>query len=83
VAAAADHMSPLRMKTVAIILLFMPLFAADTQAGVQDRLEACRHQIDALDQSLVELIQNRAQVVQQVGASGNAKLGGGAQRDQD
>jgi chorismate mutase len=56
------------MKTIGIILLFMPLLAADTKAGTQDRLEACRQQIDSLDQRLVELIQARAQVVQQVGA---------------
>ena len=56
------------MKTLAIILLFMPLLAADTEAGARERLEACRQQIDSLDQRLVALIQERARVVQQVGA---------------
>ena len=56
------------MKTIAILLLFMPLLTADTKAGTQDRLEACRQQIDSLDQRLVEMIQERARVVQQVGA---------------
>lgn len=56
------------MKTIAILLLFMPLLAVDTKAGTQDRLEACRQQIDSIDQRLVELIQERAQVVQQVSA---------------
>jgi chorismate mutase / prephenate dehydratase len=56
------------MKTIVILLLFMPLLAANTKAGPQDRLEACRQQIDSLDQRLVELIQERARVVQQVGA---------------
>jgi chorismate mutase / prephenate dehydratase len=56
------------MKMIAIIFLFMPLLTAGTKAGTQDRLEACRRQIDSLDQRLVELIQERAQVVQQVGA---------------
>jgi chorismate mutase len=57
-----------RMKTIAILLLLMPLLTADTKAGTQDRLEACRQQIDSLDQRLVEMIQERARVVQQVGA---------------
>jgi chorismate mutase len=34
--------------------------------GSADRLEACRQQIDSLDQELVALIQRRAQVVQEV-----------------
>jgi chorismate mutase len=44
------------------------LLAANAKAGTQDGLEACRQQIDSLDQRLVELIQERARVVQQVGA---------------
>jgi chorismate mutase len=56
------------MKTIAVLLAFMPLLAADTEAATQERLEACRQQIDSLDQRLVELIQERARMVQEVGA---------------
>jgi chorismate mutase len=45
----------------------MTLFALDTDAGTQERLEACRQKIDSLDQRIVELIQQRAQVVEEVG----------------
>jgi chorismate mutase len=45
----------------------MTLFALDTDAGTQERLEACRQKIDSLDQRIVELIQKRAQVVAEVG----------------
>jgi chorismate mutase / prephenate dehydratase len=56
------------MKTIAILLFVMSLFAFDTHAGTQERLDACRQQIDSLDQRLVEVIQERARVVQEVGA---------------
>jgi chorismate mutase len=59
--------SETKMKTIAILLAFMPLLAADTESGTQERLQACRQQIDSLDQRLVELIQERARVVQEVG----------------
>jgi chorismate mutase / prephenate dehydratase len=35
--------------------------------GTQEQLEACRQQIDSLDQRIVELVQERAQVVESVG----------------
>jgi chorismate mutase len=57
-----------KMKTIALLLPFMTLLAANTEAGAQERLAACRQQIDSLDQRLVELIQERARVVQEVGA---------------
>jgi chorismate mutase / prephenate dehydratase len=56
------------MKTIAIFLALTPLFVADAKAGTQEQLATRRQQIDAIDQRLVELIQERARVVQQVGA---------------
>jgi Chorismate mutase type II len=47
-----------------IILAVITLFALDVEAGPQERLEARRHEIDALDQRLVELIQKRTRVVE-------------------
>jgi chorismate mutase len=55
------------MKTSRLILAFMTLFATETPAGTQDRLAGCRRQIDALDQRIVELFQQRARVVEEVG----------------
>ena len=57
-----------KMKTIALLLAFMTLLAANTEAGAQERLAACRQQIDSLDQRVVELIEERARVVQEVGA---------------
>jgi chorismate mutase / prephenate dehydratase len=56
------------MKTIALFLALIPLFVADAKAGTQERLAACRQQIDSIDQRLVDLIQERARVVQEVGA---------------
>jgi chorismate mutase len=56
-----------KMKTIAILLAFMPLLPVNTKAGTQEQLATCRKQIDSIDQRLVELIQERARVVQQVG----------------
>jgi chorismate mutase / prephenate dehydratase len=55
------------MKTTAIVLVVSTLFALDMQAGTQERLAECRQEIDSLDQRLVELIQQRARVVEEVG----------------
>jgi chorismate mutase len=55
------------MKTIQSILAVMSLFAADTNAGTQEQLAAYRHQIDSLDQRIVELIQQRARAVEEVG----------------
>jgi chorismate mutase len=57
-----------QMKKIALLLAVMPFLPASIQAGTQEQLATCRQQIDAIDQRLVELIQERARVVQQVGA---------------
>jgi chorismate mutase / prephenate dehydratase len=56
------------VEKTGIILAVITLFALDVEAGPQERLEACRQEIDSLDQRLVELIQKRARVVEEVGA---------------
>jgi chorismate mutase len=45
----------------------MTLFAADTKAGTQEQLAVYRQQIDSIDQRIVELFQQRARVVEEVG----------------
>jgi len=55
------------MKATRFALAVMTLFAADTNAGTQEQLAAYRYQIDSLDQRIVALIQQRAQVVEEVG----------------
>jgi len=55
------------MKTTPLVLAVMTLFALNVKAGTEERLAACRQQIDTLDQRIVELIQERARVVAQVG----------------
>jgi chorismate mutase len=57
------------MKTTRLVLAFMTLFATEIHAGTQqERLAECRRQIDALDQRIVELLQQRARVVEEVGS---------------
>jgi chorismate mutase len=55
------------MKASAIFLTVMTLFVLDADGGTQERLEASRQKIDSLDQRIVELIQERAQVVEEIG----------------
>ena len=55
------------MKTTRLVLTVMTLFAADTNAGTQEQLAEYRRQIDSLDQRIVELFQERARVVEEVG----------------
>jgi len=55
------------MKVTRSALAVMTLFAADTNAGTQEQLTAYRQQIDSLDQRIVELIQQRARAVEEVG----------------
>ena len=55
------------MKTARSALAVMTLFAADANAGTQEQLAVYRHQIDSLDQRIVELIQQRARAVEEVG----------------
>ena len=54
-------------KTPQLVVAVMTLFAADTNAGTQEQLAAYRQQIDSIDQRIVELFQERARVVQEVG----------------
>ena len=54
-------------KTTRLVLTVMTLSAADTNAGTQERLATYRQEIDSLDQRIVELIQQRARVVEEVG----------------
>ena len=63
------------MKTTVILFAFMNSLTRNTEAGSQERLTACRQEIDSIDQRLVELIQERARVVQEVGSiKGGAHL---------
>jgi chorismate mutase/prephenate dehydratase len=48
------------------ILPVTTLLALDTQNETQQRLAACREQIDSLDQSIVQLIQERARIVEKI-----------------
>jgi chorismate mutase len=45
----------------------MTLFAGHTNAGTQEQLAAYRQQIDSLDERIIELFQQRARVVEEVG----------------
>jgi chorismate mutase-like protein len=56
------------MKTTRLILAVMTLLAAETNAGTQEQLAPYRQQIDSLDQRIVELLEERARVVEKVGA---------------
>src|SRR5258708_37779685 len=55
------------MKTTRLVLTVMTFLVQNTNAGTQEQLKACRQQIDSLDQRIVELVQERAQVVEKVG----------------
>jgi chorismate mutase len=55
------------MKTTSLILAAMCLLALNAKADTQEKLAACRQQIDSLDQHIVDLIQQRARVVKEVG----------------
>jgi chorismate mutase / prephenate dehydratase len=56
------------MKTISMFLAIMTLFAHVSDGAAPERLEACRQKIDSLDQRIVELIQQRAQVVEEIGS---------------
>jgi chorismate mutase len=49
------------------ILGVMTLVAGNTDAGTQEQLAPYRQQIDSLDERIVELFQQRARVVEEVG----------------
>ena len=53
-------------KTPQLVVAVMTLFVADTNAGTQEQLAAYRRQIDSIDQRIVELLQERARVVEEV-----------------
>jgi chorismate mutase-like protein len=55
------------MKTTRLVLAIMTLFAGHINAGTQEQLAAYRQQIDSLDQRIIELLQQRARVVEEVG----------------
>jgi len=55
------------MKSTQLILVVITLLARNINTGTQEQLEACRQQIDSLDQRIVELVQERARVVEKVG----------------
>jgi chorismate mutase len=55
------------MRSTRLALAIMTLFVADLKAGTQEQLAAYRQQIDSLDQRIVELLQERAGVVEKVG----------------
>jgi chorismate mutase len=55
------------MKTTRLVLASMTLFAGHINAGTQEQLAAYRQQIDSLDQRIIELFQQRARVVEEVG----------------
>ena len=55
------------MRITGSVLAVIMLACVGADAGTQEQLETCRQQIDSLDQKIVELIQERAGVVKQVG----------------
>ena len=55
------------MRTTTPVLDVMALFAPDLNAGTQEQLAAYRRQIDSLDQHIVDLLQDRARAVEEVG----------------
>src|SRR5262249_3380985 len=55
------------MKTTPLFLAVMTLLALNAKAGTEESLATCRQQIDTLDQRIVELLEERARVVAEVG----------------
>jgi chorismate mutase len=55
------------MRTTVISLAVLLSFALDMHADTHDQLEAYRQKIDSVDRQLVELIQQRAQIVAEIG----------------
>jgi chorismate mutase / prephenate dehydratase len=55
------------MKTIPLALAVMTMGTLQTNAGTPEQLEVCRRQIDSIDQRVVDLIQQRARVVEEVG----------------
>lgn len=55
------------MKQSPFIVAGMALLALNTEVGTQARLVAYRKQIDSLDERIVQLIEERARLVEQIG----------------
>lgn len=55
------------MKTLQLVLALMTLLAVNANAGTQEQLAGYRLQIDSIDQRIVDLLQERARVVAEVG----------------
>jgi chorismate mutase len=55
------------MQTTPLVLAIITLFAGHINAGTQEQLAPYRQQIDSLDQRTIELLQQRARVIQEVG----------------
>ena len=55
------------MRIHGLVLAVIIVSGVGADAGTQEQLETCRQQIDSLDKKIVELIQERAGVVKQVG----------------
>ena len=55
------------MQTTRLVLAIITLFAGHINAGTQEQLAPYRQQIDSLDQRIIELLQQRARVIQEVG----------------
>jgi chorismate mutase len=55
------------MRTTALSWAVLLCFALDIHADTHDQLQAYREKIDSVDRQLVELIQQRAQIVAEIG----------------
>ncbi|MBV8969302.1 MAG: chorismate mutase [Verrucomicrobia bacterium] len=55
------------MRTTVVSLAVLLSFALDIHADTHDQLEAYRQKINSVDRQLVELIQQRAQIVAEIG----------------
>jgi len=55
------------MRTILLTFAVVTMSMLHTNAGTEERLGVCRQQIDSIDQRLVNLIQERARVVEEVG----------------
>jgi chorismate mutase len=55
------------MRTILLAFAVVTMSTLNTNAGTEEKLGVCRQQIDSIDQRLVDLIQQRARVVEEVG----------------
>ena len=55
------------MHTTPLILVAVTLLAMDINVDTREKLAVCRKQIDSIDQRIVQLIQDRARLVNEVG----------------